>query len=405
MYIAKNTFLKNYDNVNIKEMKTNDAVFLISKNSGDYWYIYHKGSKMFGYVLRNALSEKKIKDKKSETNSAPVPVYTGPYTGYSDTPPKEYETYYVYGVKQYLAIRSDMDYNSYNELSRAYYGETIFVINKNTGNKYWYCYAPSSRYYGYADSGYLNNRLPTPEALFERYYVSGVSDYLSLRETAGSSGYEKGKMKNGDEVRVIDKNTGSKYWFCYSVNLNDFGYADSRYLSKTKSKTPSSKIESSKPVSSKPESSKLEKEYPTGYSSTPPKTGYDVYYVEGVVFYLAVRSEQVKVESNVLYQARNAEEIYVIDTDTGSQYWYCYSPKGCYYGFVDSNYLSPYPPVIESETSSEDSAIEDIEYDDSSMFDSSTSESSAVSEASDFGLSSLLDDFGDLIYDDEWYDD
>lgn len=419
LYIAKDTVLKNSDNVNIKEMKTNDAVFLISKDSGDYWYIYHKGSKMFGYVMCNCLSEKKVKEKSSDTNNNyTTPVYNGPYVGFSNDPPSVYESYYVYKVKQYLAVRGDMDHNTYNEICRAYYGETIYVINKNMDTKYWYCYAPSSRCYGYADHNYLAASIPTPQASFERYYVN-VSDFLTLRETADSSGYVKGKMKNGEEVRVIDKNTGSKYWFCYSVKLNDFGYSDSTYLSKTKQKASSSKIESSKP-----ESSESEKEYFVGYSSNIPKKDYMLYYVSGVKNYLAVRSEQKNDDSNILYKAKNGEEFRVLDIDTGSEYWYGYSPVSSYFGFVNKNYLSPIEPVINMEDDSDseeiyssseqdnqnnnrDNSTNDPNIDVSGENDisSTAGESSSVSDPWDFDTSSMVNSFGELFDEEEWFGD
>ncbi len=413
MYICKDTVLKNSNNVNIKEMKTNDPVFLISKDSGDYWYIYHKDSKMFGYVMRNCLSDKKVKEKSKDTNTSnnnPAPVYKGPYVGFSDNPPDGYACYYVYKVKQYLAIRGDTDHNTYNELCRAYYGEAIYVINKNLDTKYWYCYAPSTRCYGYADQNYLTASMPTPQASFERYYVN-VSDFLTLRETADSSGYVKGKMKNGEEVRVIDKNTGSQYWFCYSVKLNDFGYCDSTYLSKTKQKSASSKI-----VSSKPDSSDSDNEFFVGRSSNVP-TDYTPYYVCNVKNYLAVRSEQNNNDSNILYKAKNGEEFLVLDTETGSEYWYGYSAVGGYYGFVNRNYLSPVELYsdIEDDTDSEeiDSSSDQNDSSSDQNIDSSgelgvsstTEDSSSVSDPLDFDTSSLIDSLGELIDDNGWFSD
>lgn len=341
-YISENCKLYSDGGNPISEMKKNDKIFVVAKEPGDSWCIYHMNSKLFGYVESRCISDKKISEPApSSTTVSSAPAPSGPYVGYSENPPSDYTRYYVYNVKKYLAIRSAQAYDGYNELSKAYYGEPIYVINSNTGSKYWYCYAPSTRYYGYADSEYLTKSVPNPKPLtIEKYYVSGVNQYLALRDAQDYSGYnEIGQMKNNQEVYVIDKNTGSKYWYCYSVSLGLFGYADSNYLSKTKNSSSSSSVSSSEASSSV-----LEKEYPTGGPAEDSGEGYSKYYVSGVTQYLAIRSEQKTDTSNELGKAYEGDLVYVIDSDTGSNFWYCYSPTCKMYGFANSDYLSTSAP-------------------------------------------------------------
>lgn len=105
-----------------------------------------------------------------------------------------------------------------------------------------------------------------------------------------------------------------------------------------------------------PESAdKAEKEKIVG-SGDAPKDGYELKYASLDSGFLALRSEPVYDDANKIGEIHNGNEIYVIsDTDTDSDYLYCYVPKLGMYGYATSDYIVEEKPYVEETDTDSDS--------------------------------------------------
>ncbi len=127
-YLALRT-APDYDSANeIGPLDSGDTVQVRSTGYGDYWYVYAPRYQCSGYVNANYLHE------------------MGSYAGAG--------VYTVHVSKGYLALRTEMSYDSANEIGALYNGETVY-LQSTTGTKYSYVYAPSLGCYGYVNADYL----------------------------------------------------------------------------------------------------------------------------------------------------------------------------------------------------------------------------------------------------------
>jgi len=253
-YIEKKTSLYDTaesDHNEVVSLAKNAAVFIVAKPSGDYWYVYAKGPKVFGYVNSMNISMSKVQDASSAVQSSkpvqpaqPVqpsaPAQTGYYTGYGAAP-SNYTLYYAKVNSGYLAIRSAKAFDASNELGKMYTGDSIYVIDTSTGT-YWYCYSPTNGIYGYVDSRYMVSSYPgstttAPKPTQKSYTVWTVrvnTGYLALRTApAFDSSNEIGQLYTGDVVYVYSDsyvNFTDTYWYVYSPSLGKSGYVNSNYI-------------------------------------------------------------------------------------------------------------------------------------------------------------------------------
>lgn len=248
-YITKKTSLYNTnesDHSEVISLSKNNGIFIVAKTSGDYWYVYAKGSKVFGYVNSMDISTSKVQDTSSTVSVAPAPnpnpTPSNSYpTGYGSAP-ASYEIYYAKVDKNYLAIRSAKSYDAYNELGKMYTGDTVYVIDKSTGT-YWYCYSPTLGIRGYVNSEFLVSYYPgsgnsgSSSSGYTVWTVSGAgtgTHYLALRSAkAFDPSNEIGKLYDGDKVRVYSysyTNFTDVYWYVYSPKLGMWGYVNSNYI-------------------------------------------------------------------------------------------------------------------------------------------------------------------------------
>jgi len=258
-YIEKKSPLydtKESDHNQVVSLDKNAAVFIVAKPSGDYWYVYAKGPKVFGYVNSMNISMSKVQN----TSSAPqqtqpkqqteptqpvqpaqptVPASSGYYTG-SGSAPSNYSLYYAKVNSGYLAIRSAKAFDASNELGKMYTGDSIYVIDSSTGT-YWYCYSPTNGVYGYVDSRYMVTTYPgsgtvqkTTPTGYSVWNVKVSTGYLALRTAkAFDSSNEIGKLYTGDVVYVYSDsyvNFTDTYWYVYSPSLGKWGYVNSNYI-------------------------------------------------------------------------------------------------------------------------------------------------------------------------------
>lgn len=118
----------------IGELYNGDSVELIDTHTGSngFWYVYAPTLGKYGYTKKAYLTE------------------CG-YHSYS------HDSYYtVSGTKHYLALRTSPYTSERNEIGELYNGDSVQVLDKNTGHKgFWYVYAPSLGDYGYVKSAYL----------------------------------------------------------------------------------------------------------------------------------------------------------------------------------------------------------------------------------------------------------
>lgn len=290
----------------LTKLENGNTVTVEDKNSDPYWKIYIEAEEITGYIDRHYLT----------TEAAAVTDPT---------------TYYVVNTPAYLSV-VDSTSSDYKELERMNNGSTLTVLAKPAGD-FWYVYANGSKIYGYVLSSYLSTTAPTPSpsaapaqtnssqrvfgagsppSSYQGVYTTSVAKgYLALRNAKSfDSSNELGELYNGDQVYAID--TSETYWYVYAPSLGMYGYVNSDYL---QSGTAGRRA-----------------------SSTGP-SGSTLYYASVSSGYLALRTEKSYDEANEIGPIYNGEEVWVIDSSTGT-YWYVYSPTLDAYGYVNSNYLS-----------------------------------------------------------------
>ena len=111
-------------------------------------------------------------------------------------------------------------------------------------------------------------------------------------------------------------------------------------------------------VSSEMSSGSTSSGYYIGNGNAP--ENYTKYYANVNSGYLAIRSNGSYNDENVIGKLYTGDEVYVIDTSTGT-YWYCYSPSNGVYGYVNSNYLVSERPDSSSSRASSDPIDSDYE--------------------------------------------
>ena len=238
----------------IEKLKKNSPIYIVSKNSGDYWYVYDKTGKTFGYVKSMDISTSKTQDTTSTASKAQTQTSTtqaqtqkqtqssGYYTGTGSTP-SSYSTYYAKVNTGYLAIRTAKSYDDSNIIGQMYTGYKVYVIDKSTGT-YWYCYSPDNGVYGYVNSNYLVSSYPGSgnnyyaSTGYTTWTVGGTNSagghYLALRTAPSyNSANEIGKLYDGQVVYVYSNSYASyydTYWYVYSPSLGKWGYVNSNYI-------------------------------------------------------------------------------------------------------------------------------------------------------------------------------
>ena len=222
--------------------------------------------------------------------------------------------YTVTGTTNYLALRSFPGYDGGNEIGKLYNGETVQLIDYGNGS-YWYVCSPKLGINGYVNKKYLTpaassqtytNSTSVASASGSDYRVSGVSNYLALRNAAVyDSRNEIGRLYNGDTVEVHSKS--GTYWYVYSPKLGLSGYVNSSYLA------------------------------PGGSPAPAPQPSYETYTVRTTENYLALRSSAAYNSSNEIGKLYNGDTVEL--KSEGGIYWYVYSPKLGKSGYVNSKYL------------------------------------------------------------------
>lgn len=193
-YLALRT-AKAYDSRNeIGELYTGDTVDVISRDSGDYWYVYSPKHNKEGYVNKNYL----VGANSNLTRT--VKVDSG-----------------------YLALRTAKGYDSRNEIGELYTGDTVQLIDCSDAT-YWYVYSPKYNQSGYVNKNYLSG------SGYDTKTVRVDKGYLALRTAkAYDSSNEIGAMYTGETVQVISRDSGD-YWYVYSPKLGRYGYTNKNYL-------------------------------------------------------------------------------------------------------------------------------------------------------------------------------
>lgn len=353
-FISETTSLfdsRDDDRKELSKLQKNTAVVILSKNSGNFWYVNVKDTKNYGYVKCTNISDKKVEEasskassnntsSKANTNNNDNNNNNKNNSGFrfgSGAAPQNYSLYYANVKTGYLAIRNAMKYDSSNELGQIQNGEAVYVVSTNTGNAdYWYSYSPKLGIYGYVNKNYLtvggnnantnnNNNNNNGFRLgsgnypnsYSVYYASVSSGYLAIRNAMKfDSSNELGQMQNGEEVLVVSTNTGNAdYWYCYSPKLGIYGYVNKNYLTPGQGST----------------------------VTTTPSSGYEIWDTRVASGYLALRNAPSYNSSNEVAKLYNGDVVYVYSgtsyvnfTDT---YWWVYSPKYDRWGYVDSNYI------------------------------------------------------------------
>ncbi|MEI3411846.1 MAG: hypothetical protein V8Q57_00360 [Blautia sp.] len=64
-------------------------------------------------------------------------------------------TYRVNVPTGYLALRTEADYDSYNEIGELYSGDLVEVTDYKCPAGYWYVYSPKYDTFGYVNNDYL----------------------------------------------------------------------------------------------------------------------------------------------------------------------------------------------------------------------------------------------------------
>lgn len=222
------------DSTTLARLSNGSRVSLLERTDTKYWYVYDQSSGQYGYILSKYLTDDISKVRKAYEPAAVKPSST-----------KIIADYYVSGTKNYLAIRSTPSFAASSEIGKTYNGYAVGVIEK-TNKTFWYVYDYNSGLYGYVKCGYLSGSrpaspyvdvAPTPSddtlvLADDEYIVSGVKNYLGIRnEPSSSDEAEIGRSYNGNTVKVIEK-TNDTYWYIYDYSTDLYGYVKCQYLVK-----------------------------------------------------------------------------------------------------------------------------------------------------------------------------
>ena len=210
------------------------AVTIIAKPAGDYYYVYSKDADEYGYVEVEVLSKEKPVEEKKEEKKEEVPkqqAQPSKIFGAGTPPTNYYGPYYVYVDSGYLALRNAMAFDASNELGAMYNNEQVYVLE--TGGQYWYVYSPTLGMYGYTNANYLYTAPQKKQTSNPTYYASVKTGYLALRNAmAYDTSNEIAQLANGTAVELVDKDTGTEYWYVYVPSLDMYGYVNGNYLTK-----------------------------------------------------------------------------------------------------------------------------------------------------------------------------
>ena len=248
------------------------------------------------------------------------------------TPAPEEETpitdvpYYVTGVSDQLGVRSSA--GSSGSVAGWLKNSDKVLILSDDGD-YWKVRSSDGDLTGYVDKHYLTmdaGSVTEPSTM----YISGASSSLAVTETQDSN-WEVGSVSNGDEVTVLAK-TGGGRWYIYSETLHAYGYVSKDYLSTERPPDPTPTPEPT-PTPSFGTGTALT----FGYGAAP--SNYTVYYASVATGYLALRNAKAYDVSNEIGKIQNGEPVYVMTTP-GETYWYVYAPTLGMYGYTNSDYLS-----------------------------------------------------------------
>lgn len=147
-YLAIRSEASSSSNVEIGKTYNGNAVGVIEKTDGTFWYVYDYNSGLYGYVKCAYLTSEYPYDDYYYDDYYYDDYYDeGDYYDY-------YGDYYVSGTTNYLAIRSEPSSSSDVEIGKTYNGNAVLVIEK-TDSTYWYVYDYYSGLYGYVKCAYL----------------------------------------------------------------------------------------------------------------------------------------------------------------------------------------------------------------------------------------------------------
>lgn len=289
----------------LTQLEKGDCVYLVSADSGEYYYVYFEDEDAYGYVKKNYLT-----DQESAVCSG--------------------ETYFTANKTSLYSSNDD----SSTVLRTLEKNTQLQVIAKTSGD-YWYVNVDKSKDFGYvkvldlsskksetssksSSSGSSSNSKSdgyyigqgVPPTSYSLYYAKVNSGYLAVRSAAAfDDSNVMGKLYTGDIVYAIAQS--GTYWYCYAPSVGLYGYIDSRYL-----------------VTSRPS---------TSISWYTDSTKWVVRVNSG---YLALRNEAAYNDSNIIGKLYSGDYVYVVSyTNYSDQYWYVYSPTLGKYGWVDSNYI------------------------------------------------------------------
>ncbi len=261
---------------------------ILKEEKSDFSYVYSKYDDQYGYVKTVYLTDEQEAVCKGETYY--IKSKTGLYKGETDDSAVE------------------------KQLKK---GSKIKVIAKLSGSM-WRVQIPDTSTFGYVSSDCLSKEKVsassdeskptgkgTPPKNYSVYYAYVDTGFLALRSKRNDSNDNIiGKMYTGDMVYVVKAE--GLYWYCYSPDLEMYGYVNSGYLV----------------------------DYDAGYDYG--YTGVE-WYVSVSSGYLALRSEDNASDSNIIGKLYNGDYVYLVAAE--GAYWYVYSPSLDMYGYVNSNYL------------------------------------------------------------------
>ena len=235
-------------------------------------------------------------------------------------PDADGRTLYVTGLSGPGTIRSE-DRDASAILARVDNGTELKLISMGRENAHVLC--ESKNVSGYIKKHYLTeDREAVCEA--QNYYVSSSTSLYDSRDDGNPPAAE---LKARQPIVVLAKTSGG-YWYVNVKDTDLYGYVKTAAISSSASGDAREAETDDDVVNG----------FKTGYGSPPSQ--YTVYYANVDHGYLAVRNRMAFDTSNELGHVRAGDPVYVISTDTGTEYWYCYVPYPGIYGFVNAGYLT-----------------------------------------------------------------
>ena len=290
----------------LAELENGDALEFLEEVNSRFTFVYDKESGHYGYVKSAHL----VANKSDVDDGTVENIYANE---------KSLGYFYVTKVDEYLNLWENPDGGGVVK-AKLENGFKVSLLEK-TNDKYWYVFDYNAAERGYVRCSYLTDDIkkvvgmvkePKDKTVIGDYYVTGVKNYLTIYAKPKSGSEERGRLKNGDKVGLIQK-TNSSYWYVSGNGV--YGWVAAKYLTAT----------DPNPA-------------PEPEPTPPPADTTNDYKVFNTKEYLPVLKDP-KVGGEELAQIHNGDVVTFIK-EYDDKFWYVKIPSLNIEGYVAKEYLT-----------------------------------------------------------------